>query len=285
MPHSLLALFVFPLALAAAIIIAGKPPRESLKILAIVIPFQAFGAIEAGFTIPPAYLVLFTILVGIAARGEFLSTGAPGGKRIALYLGIAVFATVIAAIGPGFSRAGLDATMQYRAGPWRSPIQLALLVFHFAVFFVIVRYVGNRDIADSLLKVHLWMALVLGVFGIYQIFAFTFGLPLSDCTWSVGLVGDSATIDYSSIRHYSARIAAFSTRATFRESRDFGEYLLTAVPGRNIFHHVAIGMDFYCCCPDYYCSSALTTAVICPGADYTGGVVGHLGVIDQDRFF
>lgn len=230
MPHSVLVLCLFPLALAAALVIAGKQPRESLKILAVVLPFQAFGALEAGFTIPPAYLVLFTILIGVVARGDFLSTNAPGGKRIAVYLGIAVLVTVIAAMGPSFSRTDLDVTMHYRAGPWRSPLQLALLIFHFAVFFVIVRYVRNRGIADSLLKVHLWMALVLGVFGVYQIFAFTLNLPLSDCTWSVGLIGDSATIDYSSVRHYSARIAAFSTRTTFRESRDFGEYLLTAVP-------------------------------------------------------
>jgi multisubunit Na+/H+ antiporter MnhF subunit len=230
MPSALLALCVLPLALAAAILIAGRPPLESLKILAIVVPFQAFGAIEAGFTIPPAYLVLFTILAGIAARGEFLSAHAPGGRQILIYLGIAVATTILAAFGPSLVPSGLDTTMQYRAGPWRSPLQLALLIFHFAVFFVIVRYLQGRDAADALLKVYLWTALVLGMFGIYQIFAFNFGLPFADCTWSIGLVGDSATIDYSSIRYYSARVASFSTRATFRESRDFGEYLLTAVP-------------------------------------------------------
>ncbi|MFC1476293.1 O-antigen ligase family protein, partial [Candidatus Zixiibacteriota bacterium] len=230
MPHSVLLLCLFPLVLAAAIIIAGRRPQDSLKILVIVIPFQAFGAIEAGFTIPPAYLVLFTILMGVVARGEFLSTKAPGGKRIALYLGIAVLATVLAAFGPALSREGLDVTMRYRAGPWRSPIQLGLLFFHFAVFFVVVRYVRNRDTADSLLKVHLWMALLLGVFGVYQIFAFTFGLPFSDCTWSVNLLDRSSTIDYSSTRLYSAQVAGFSTRATFRESRDFADYLLSAVP-------------------------------------------------------
>ena len=33
------------------------------------------------------------------------------------------------------------------------------------------------------------------------------------------------------IRYYSARIAEFSARTTFPESRDFAEYLLSAVPG------------------------------------------------------
>jgi len=227
---SLVVLFLFPLALALGIAIAGKPPRQSLKILAVVIPFQAFGALEAGFTIPPGYLVLFVILVGILARGEFLFFTSPGGKSIAIFLGIAVFATVAAIWGPALPQVAFSESMQYRAGPWRSPVQLALLFFHFSLFFVIVNYAKDRHTADSLLKVHLWMALVLACLGIYQVFAFTFGLPLTDCTWSVNLAESSATIKYSSIRYYSARIANYSVRTTFPESRDFAEYLLSAVP-------------------------------------------------------
>jgi hypothetical protein len=66
--------------------------------------------------------------------------------------------------------------------------------------------------------------------GTYQVFAFTFGLPLVDCTWSLKLLQNTAVVKYSTIRYYSARIAEFSTRATFPESRDFAEYLLTAIP-------------------------------------------------------
>jgi len=230
MSQEFLALCTLPLALAVAIIIATQPPHKSLAVLAVVLPLQAFGAIEAGFTIPPAYLVLFAILVGIAARGESLTTASPGARWILAYLAVAVLATVLAVFGPSFSTTGLHTTMHYRAGPWRSPLQLALLIFHFAVFFVIVRYIRGQDAADSLVKVYLWTALLLGVLGIYQVFAYNFHLPLADCTWAAGLVDDSATINYSTIRLYSARVASFSSRATFRESRDFGEYLLTAVP-------------------------------------------------------
>jgi len=120
--------------------------------------------------------------------------------------------------------------MQFRAGPWRSPVQLALLIFHFSLFFLIIHYVGNQQTADSILKVHLCMALALACLGIYQIFSFVFGLPLTDCTWSIGLFEDSSIVKYSSIRHYSARVAGFSTRTTFPESRDFAEYLLSAIP-------------------------------------------------------
>jgi len=223
-------IFLFPLALAAAIIISVKRPEDSLKILAVVIPFQAFGAMEAGFTIPPAYWVLLLILVGILARGEFFALQRLGAKAAAVFLGVALIATIVANGAPSLPELELSRSMHLRAGPWRSPVQLALIFFHFSIFFVVVRFIRNQSSADSILKIHLTMGLLLAGLGIYQIFAFTLGLPLTDCTWSMNVLNDSATIKYSSIRLYSARVAEFSTRATFPESRDFADYLLSTVP-------------------------------------------------------
>jgi len=116
MPPKILVLFLLPLAAALAIAIAGRPPRESLKILAIVIPFPAFGALEAGFTIPPSYLILFAILVGVVARGEYLRPISFSGKTIAVFLGIAVLATVAAVWRPALPPVSLSESMQFRAG-------------------------------------------------------------------------------------------------------------------------------------------------------------------------
>ena len=223
-------LFFLPLIAALGIAVAGMPPRHSLKVLAAVIPLQAFGAVEAGFTITPGYLVLSAILIGVLARGDVFVLESSSSKRAAIFLGIAVAATIIAVGSSSLPQTVLSEKMQYRAGPWRSPIQLALLLFHFSLFFVVTRYIRDRSVADGLLKVHLTIALVLSVVGIYQVFAFTFGWPLADCTWSVKVSPGTAVVNYSAIRYYSARVAEFSTRATFSESRDFAEYLLSAVP-------------------------------------------------------
>ncbi len=230
MPGSYFALSMFPLALALGIYVASRPPKQSLLFLTAVLPFEAFGVIEAGFTVPPAYLVLFAILGGLIARGDSgLGTAGRTGS-VKTYLAIATVTTLFAFGTTVLPQVDLSANMQYRAGWWRSPVQLALLIFHFSLFFVIVQYIRGRTAAEALLKVHLWTAICLGCLGIYQIFAYSLNLPFADCTWSINLVDHSASVKYAAIRHYSAQVADFSTRATFPESRNFGEYLLSAVP-------------------------------------------------------
>jgi len=229
-PAVIIGMSLVPFAAALAIAIIGRPTLNSLRLLVMVIPLQAFGAIEAGFTIPWSYLVLLFILIGVALKGEYITTRFPGGRLVLLYWTIALIATVAGYLFVQNISVNLSDTMRYRAGPLRSPIQYALLIFHFSLFFLVVNYVRYRDDADKILRTHLWVGFAIICLGIGQMAAHLLKFPLQDITWSIELVPNSSTYHYSQARMYSAGVADFATRATFLESLHLADYLNSVVP-------------------------------------------------------
>lgn len=230
LPTLLVGLSLVPFALALAIIVAGRPTHASLRWLIVVTPLQAFGVIEAGFTIPIAYLVLVSILVGILLKGEFVSSRLPGCRLVLVYWSVALIATVAAWLFSQGIAVHLAENMRFRAGPLRSPLQYGLLLFHFSLFFLIVNYVKTRNDADQFMKTHLWVGFSIIMLGIVQMAAYLSDFPIQDFTWSIGLVPDSATHTYSEVRKYSAGVADFSIRTTFVESLHLADYLNSIIP-------------------------------------------------------
>jgi len=228
-PPVILAISLLPLLAVLAMAIIFRSTFDNLKLLAVVLPLQAFGAIEAGFTIPPYYIILVIIIFSLLIKGELPSGGYPGCKPIIVFWMLAILATVIAAWGPPPEAISFDQTMSARAGPLRGPLQLALLVFHLSLFFVVVNAVKSESDADRILKIHLRTGLLVIVLGLFQIVTFTFQLPLQDYTWSLNLA-DSATLNYGEVRLYGAGVTNFSTRATFGESLLLANYLISIVP-------------------------------------------------------
>jgi O-antigen ligase len=227
----LILLFLLPLLAALALSIIGRSTAKGLVLLTAVIPLEAFATIEAGFTIPPSYVLLVILLIGSIFKGESLSIRFPGARPVLAYLGIAVIATALAFSGAvDIPAMQFDRAARFRAGPLRSPIQLALIFFHFSLFFLIAARVKSIETADRILRMHLVAGLCLALVGIYQIAAFTFDLPLKDLTWSIDAVENSSAYTYSQVRYYSAGVAQFSSRATFLESLHFASYLNSVVP-------------------------------------------------------
>jgi O-antigen ligase len=226
----MLALSLLPFAMAAAIIAIGRPTQSNLKLLAVLLPLEAFASIEAGFTIPLSYLLLVTILLATFLRGESWPAGYPGCKLILIYWGVVIVSTAIAAVGPSLGVFQIDENMTTRAGLLRNPLQVALIIFHFSLYFIIVGNVKTAPDADSLLKVHLWMGFILICLGLYQVAAFALNLPFKDITWSINPFGTATLWNYGEVRYYTARVTNFSPRATFAESLHFAYYLVSVVP-------------------------------------------------------
>lgn len=229
-PVKLIAIASIPVLLALAIYVSRRSTYDNLKLFTVLIPLQAFAVIEAGFTIPPIYLFLVVMIAGFLFRGARPDTSAPGGRVLLFYLCIAVIATVVAALWLKTPSVQFDDWMRFRASALRSPLQLALTIFHFLPFFLIVSAVRNREAADSLVRIHLLVGLCLILLGIFQMIAFVTDFPLKDFTWSIDVVRDSSIYGYGKTHVYDARVASFGTRATFLETRFFADYLLSVVP-------------------------------------------------------
>ena len=226
----LVALAFLPLAIAAVLAVIGRPVYDSIKLLVVLLPFQAFGAIEAGFTIPPVYVLLVLIMLAIFFKGESLNFRTAGSGAVVFYSAFALFSTLMAFMQGDLSGDFINENMRYRAGEMRSILQYALLIFHFALFYIIVSYARDEKKAFSLLKIHLYTGFGLFCLGIIQMTAFVLDLPLKDFTWSIGLIDNSSTIEYGATRYYEAGVADFSTRATFMESLNFADYLNSVLP-------------------------------------------------------
>jgi hypothetical protein len=231
-PLSVLALFALPLAAAIGIALISRTTVAGLIILTALIPFEAFGAIEAGFTIPPSYLMLIVVIIGSVVRGERIRFDWPGSKAVAAYCTIAAVATIVAAAAYGSSTSvSFTEAMGLRASVLRSPLQLSLLFFHMSLLVLIVTHITRVDLADRMLKTHLGVASIVAAMGLYQIIAYSIDLPMKDFTWALGFSGGASGVqEYGAVREYSAQVAGFSTRATFFESLHFASYLNSVVP-------------------------------------------------------
>jgi hypothetical protein len=226
----LIVIALVPASLAMAMFVVSRPTFENLKIFAVLMPLQAFATLEAGFTIPPVYVFLVLMILGAVLRGESMTADPPGSRWLLLYLVIAVIATAAAALWLELPSVQMDRWLRFRAGSMRSPLQLALTIFHFIPFFLVIAAVRTEQSANSVLKVHVWVGFILICLGLYQLTAFVADLPLKDFTWSINAVSDATIYPYGKVHAYGARVTDFATRATFVETRYFADYLLSVVP-------------------------------------------------------
>lgn len=229
-PAMLVGVALLPLILAVAIILMGQTTINNLKLLIVLIPLQAFAVFEIGFTVTLAYLALVIMIVSIIMKGYKIDTSIIGGRLIILYWLIAFIATVNGLLNYGVATEITGEGMAYRVSSMRPALQYGLLLFHFSLFFIVVKFVQKEKEAFSLLKIHLCVGFILMCLGIVQSISFAFDLPLKDVTWAIPILDNSATIDYGKVRLYSAGVSNFSTRTTFRESLDFACYLNSTLP-------------------------------------------------------
>ena len=229
-PAMIIGIGFLPLLVAFSIILLGRDTASNLKLLVLLIPLEAFAVIETGFTITLAYLTLLMIIISLILKGTKLQTTIFGGRIILLFWFIALIATTNGLFSDELTTQFADENMAYRAGSMRTILQYGLLLFHFALFFIIVNYIQKETEAISLLKLHLTVGFGLCCLGIVQYISFVADLPLKDVTWAIPLVDNSATYAYGEVRLYSAGVSNFSTRTTFKESLHFASYINSVLP-------------------------------------------------------
>ncbi|KAA3632192.1 MAG: O-antigen ligase domain-containing protein [Calditrichaeota bacterium] len=229
-PTMLIGLGLLPLIIGISIILLGRDTVSNLKLLVVLIPLEAFAVLEIGFTITLAYLVLVIIILSIIMKGTKLDTSIIGGRLIILYWIIALISTVNGFFGQETAATFVSENMRFRASGMRPILQYGLLLFHFLLFFIVVKFVQKEKDAFSLLKIHLYFGLFLMCLGITQYVLYVVNFPLIDFTWAIPLIDNSSTIEYGKVRLYSAGVSDYSIRTTFIESLHFADYLNSVLP-------------------------------------------------------
>lgn len=212
--------------LALCTSVALLPPAVGFVAVVALLPLEAFGLLEIGFDVRPSYLALFALVCGLTARGFPWWSELRKHGWLVLFLAISALSVLLASPVSGTH---WDHDVAMRAGFLRSPIQLGLLCFHFAVFILAATFCEESTYRRRLLKLYFGFGAVLSTYGLYQTLAYYLNGPLVDITWAWDPAG-SSTYEYGQARLYDAGVVRFAPRATFRESMHFAHYLISFVP-------------------------------------------------------
>jgi O-antigen ligase len=223
--HSINLVFIALVALSALLIMVSGSPFRIFLILVLSIPLSAIMAIDIGFTIVPAYILLLLLIFIMVVSREFWYSKSTLDFAIIAFLGVCAL-SIVQTIRIPPPRLEFAGTMRYRGVWFRSIIQLLLVSFFSIAYFFTVHFCGNdRKRLDILLKAHIVMAVLIAVYGIYQAFAVHFDLPLKDFTTALRTSGEG----YGSL-WTDVEFGRYRSQATFSEPLGFGNYLLSALP-------------------------------------------------------
>ncbi|MBD3182581.1 hypothetical protein GF312_09835 [Candidatus Poribacteria bacterium] len=217
--------FISMLAVMFAIFLLTGSPFRTLLALVISIPLGSTMSIEIGFRIIPAYLLLLLLIFIMVVTKDFWYTKSPMDLSVFIFLAVCALSLVQSVRIPP-PRLNLAETMRYRGMWFRSVIQFMLLFFFSLVYFFTVHLCSkNRKRLDILIKTYLTLAIILSIYGLYQIIAVYFRLPFRDITNTLNTGGRGygnplANTSFKYFRVYSV----------FMEPLGFGHYLLSVIP-------------------------------------------------------
>ena len=202
------------------------PPRVAFLLVVGALPLEAFGRMEIGFGIPPAYVLLPCVVIGMIIRQERFSLHLREHRWLWLFLVLSGFSVLLAA---PVQQGVWESTVAVRATFFRSPIQFGLLLLHVLAFGLTLHFAQRQDWLVRALRVYLSIGGALACYAVYQVAAAHFRLPGADITWAIDLAG-SSTYTYGETRYYSGVVVDFAPRATFKESLHFAYYILSFLP-------------------------------------------------------
>jgi hypothetical protein len=203
-------------------------PRRVFLLVVAILPLEATLVVEAGFSITLAYMLIPVMIIALLIRRESVPIDQTESKLALAYLAVCAFSLCIAFLihQPDFRASGI---MAMRASSLRPFVQFGLIGLHFAFFLLVLKYALCEKSLISSIRLYITIAVVLAAAGIYQTAAVMLDLPLQDFTFAVGSTTEQ-TAKYGETRFYSALIANFAPRGTFRESLHFSHYLNSVVP-------------------------------------------------------
>lgn len=221
---------------AIGVYLAIARQQAVYMLLVAALPLEATFVIEAGFSITPYYMLFSLLLVSYIIHGRHISLAETPSRLLVTYFAIC---TLSLAVGLFAAPPELhaNAAMTWRASAMRPLIQWTLTAVHILFFVVALNRIETREQILSSARLYLWIGLSLGLVGCWQTLAVALDLPGKDFTFAFGAAADQG-YQYGMTRFYSAIIADFAPRATFRESLHFSHYLVSFLP-------LAIGIVLY----------------------------------------
>lgn len=229
------------LAAGSTVAIAGvylsiAKQRVVFMLLIAALPLEATFVIEAGFSITPYYVMFGLLLLSYVVHSQRISFADTPTRLLVIYF---IVCTVSLAVGLFAAPPEVHAntSMAWRASPMRPLIQWALTAVHILFFVIVLNRLRSRNEILTSARLYLWIGLGLGLIGCWQTLAVALDLPGKDFTHAFGAAADQG-YQYGKTRFYSAFIADFAPRTTFRESLHFSHYLVSFLP-------LAIGLVLY----------------------------------------
>lgn len=221
---------------AAGVYLAIAKQQAVYMLLIAALPLEATFVVEAGFSITPYYVLFGLLIVSYVIHGKHVSLAETPSRLLITYF---VICTVSLVVGLSTAPPEVHASsaMAWRASAMRPLIQWILTAVHILFFVVVLNRIRSRDDILSSVKLYLWIGLGLGLIGCWQTLAVALDLPGKDFTHAFGAAADQG-YQYGKTRFYSAFIADFAPRATFRESLHLSHYLVSFLP-------LAIGIVLY----------------------------------------
>jgi len=215
------------LGLFVAILMALRFPFYGFLLFVMTLPLEAALVLEVGFTIRPSYLALvgitFIILSQFVLDSPSGSFNSPLTLTICVYLGISAFSLIMTILSPP-SMVDLVPEVKLRGSELRSLVQIAFLLFSSLVYFYTVYFCSDASRIGRAIRIHIYTAVVLSIYGIYQFLAYILELPFLDITNALGTGGGIYQVAKYGSWYY------FRSHGTFQEPLNFGHYLLSALP-------------------------------------------------------
>ncbi len=220
----------------AGIWMAVANQRAVYLLLVAVLPLEATFVIEAGFSITPYYVMFALLLLSYMIHNQRVSFAETPSRMFAVYF-VVCAVSLVAGFFAAPPQVQASSAMEWRASALRPLIQLFLTAIHILFFVIVLNRIRTHSEIMSSTRLYLWIGLGLGVLGCWQTLAVALDLPGKDFTHAFGAAADQG-YQYGKTRFYTAFIADFAPRATFRESLHLSHYLVSFLP-------LALGLTLY----------------------------------------
>lgn len=225
----------FPSIFAAAVVapaVVGltwwllKSPVRCMYALVIALPLEATAVLEVGFTLRIAYALMGLCCVSTwLARRRLVIERDSTTPALMLFVLICTASMVQLVIFPPPEIVNLQSSLGLRASGLRVFVQLFLLLLHVAFFFNVLVLLRDKAQIQTAVRLYAVTAVVVAAYGVYQLVAITYDLPLKNITNAISTGGEGI----AGIPYASSLFAAIRPRSTFQEPANLGLFLLSAL--------------------------------------------------------
>jgi hypothetical protein len=201
-----------------AVAIAIRSPFNAFCVLIASLPFESALAIKGPVTITPGYLALIlTAAVSFAhtrRQADFSSLSSPLNIFVLAYLCLTTASLVMTVVVPPPAPVATTELLRWRAGEYRSVVQIVFLFFSSSAYFATIYSCSNAVRVRIATRAYICAGGLTALYAVYQTVGVRYHLPL--------------------VGPYTASLfdtpASLRPNATFQEPSNFAHYLVGVFP-------------------------------------------------------